>query len=57
MLCRPLVHGVDKDSAKRQREAIATFAKRAGYEIFAEFNDEAKWAWKLWSGGSIRCAA
>jgi DNA invertase Pin-like site-specific DNA recombinase len=33
--------GVDKDSAKRQREAIATFAKRAGYEILAEFNDEA----------------
>ena len=23
--------GVDKDSAKRQREAIASFAKRAGY--------------------------
>jgi DNA invertase Pin-like site-specific DNA recombinase len=33
--------GVDKDSAKRQRDAIATFAKRAGYEILAEFNDEA----------------
>ena len=31
--------GVDKDSAKRQREA--TFAKRAGFEILAEFNDEA----------------
>ena len=33
--------GADKDSAKRQREAIASFAKRAGYELFAEFNDEA----------------
>ena len=33
--------GVDKDSAKRQRDAIVTFAKRAGFEILAEFNDEA----------------
>ena len=33
--------GADKDSAKRHREAIATFAKLAGYEILAEFNDEA----------------
>ena len=33
--------GVDKNSAKRQREAIAAFAKRAGHEILAEFNDEA----------------
>ena len=29
--------GADKDSAKRQREAIASFAKRAGYEILAEY--------------------
>lgn len=33
--------GVDKDSAKRQREAIAIFAKRAGYEMLDEFYDEA----------------
>ena len=33
--------GVDKDSALRQLRAIAGFAKRAGFEIVAEFNDEA----------------
>lgn len=33
--------GADKDSAKRQREAIARFAKAHGYELVAEFNDEA----------------
>jgi DNA invertase Pin-like site-specific DNA recombinase len=33
--------GSDKDSDKRQREAIAAFARRAGYEIEAEFNDAA----------------
>ena len=33
--------GADKDSAKRQREAITTFAKRAGYEVAEEFYDEA----------------
>ena len=32
--------GEDKDSAKRQREAISSFAKRAGYEVVAEFADE-----------------
>jgi DNA invertase Pin-like site-specific DNA recombinase len=33
--------GADKDSDKRQREAIAAFAKRAGYELVAEFYDAA----------------
>jgi DNA invertase Pin-like site-specific DNA recombinase len=33
--------GEDKDSAKRQRAAIETFAKRAGYDIAGEFNDAA----------------
>lgn len=33
--------GVDKDSGKRQRAAIDTFARRAGYSIAAEFYDEA----------------
>ncbi len=33
--------GVDKDSAPRQLRAIAGFAKRAGFELVAEFNDEA----------------
>src|SRR4051812_10609462 len=33
--------GADKDSDKRQREAIVTFAKRAGYTIHEEFSDEA----------------
>jgi DNA invertase Pin-like site-specific DNA recombinase len=33
--------GTDKDSDKRQREAIAAFAKRAGFEIVAEFYDAA----------------
>jgi DNA invertase Pin-like site-specific DNA recombinase len=33
--------GADKDSDKRQREAIEAFAKRAGYEIAAEFYDAA----------------
>ena len=31
--------GEDKDSDKRQRAAIDAFAKRAGYEIVAEFYD------------------
>ena len=30
-----------KDSARRQRAAIAAYAKAAGYEVVAEFNDEA----------------
>jgi DNA invertase Pin-like site-specific DNA recombinase len=33
--------GADKDSDKRQREAIAGFAKRAGYEILGEYHDAA----------------
>ena len=33
--------GVEKDSDKRQRAAIAQFAKRAGYELVAEFYDAA----------------
>jgi DNA invertase Pin-like site-specific DNA recombinase len=33
--------GADKDSDKRQREAIEAFAKRAGYEIVAEYYDAA----------------
>lgn len=33
--------GSDKDSDRRQREAIASFAKRAGYELVAEFYDAA----------------
>ena len=33
--------GADKDSAQRQRAAIAAFAKLAGFELVAEFNDEA----------------
>jgi len=33
--------GADKDSDKRQREAIHAFAKPAGFEIAAEFYDQA----------------
>src|SRR6202011_3065462 len=33
--------GSDKDSEKRQRQAIAAFAKRAGYELAGEFYDAA----------------
>jgi DNA invertase Pin-like site-specific DNA recombinase len=33
--------GADKDSDRRQREAIAAFARRAGYELGAEFYDAA----------------
>lgn len=33
--------GPDKDSEKRQREAIASFAKRAGYEIVESCYDAA----------------
>ena len=33
--------GADKDSAQRQRAAITAFAKRDGFELMAEFNDEA----------------
>lgn len=33
--------GTDKDSEHRQRNAIARFAKSAGYEIIEEFRDEA----------------
>lgn len=33
--------GTEKDSDKRQRAAIEVFAKRAGFEVVAEFNDAA----------------
>src|SRR5215211_527846 len=33
--------GADKDSDRRQREAIAAFARRVGYEFVAEFYDAA----------------
>lgn len=33
--------GSDKDSDKRQRDAIAAFAKHAGFEIVLEFYDQA----------------
>ena len=33
--------GTDKDSEKRQRQAIESFAKRGGFEIVAEFYDAA----------------
>lgn len=32
--------GADKDSQRRQREAVTRYAKRAGYEIIAEYADE-----------------
>jgi DNA invertase Pin-like site-specific DNA recombinase len=32
--------GTDKDSAKRQRQAIHTYAKSVGYHIAAEYSDE-----------------
>jgi DNA invertase Pin-like site-specific DNA recombinase len=31
--------GVDKDSDKRQRAAIQSFAKRSGFEIVDEYHD------------------
>ena len=33
--------GADKDSDKRQRLAISSFAKRAGYDLVGEFTDAA----------------
>ena len=33
--------GADKDSDKRQREAIAAYARKAGYEVVEEFYDAA----------------
>jgi hypothetical protein len=33
--------GADKDSDKRQRQAIAAFAKQASHELVGEFNDAA----------------
>jgi DNA invertase Pin-like site-specific DNA recombinase len=33
--------GSDKDSDKRQRQAIEAFAKRVGFELVGEFNDAA----------------
>ena len=33
--------GTDKDSDKRQRAAIESFAKRSGFDLVAEYNDAA----------------
>ena len=33
--------GADKDSLKRQRQAVESFARRAGYELVDEFHDAA----------------
>ena len=33
--------GTEKDSDKRQRQAIAAFARRSGFDLVAEFNDAA----------------
>jgi DNA invertase Pin-like site-specific DNA recombinase len=32
--------GEDKDTLKRQRDAVSAFAKRAGYELIAEYSDD-----------------
>ena len=32
--------GEDNDPLKRQRVAVATFAKREGYELIAEYSDD-----------------
>ena len=32
--------GADKDSQRRQREAVAKYAKAAGYELIAEYSDD-----------------
>jgi len=32
--------GADKDSVKRQREAVSRYAKSAGFEIIAEYSDD-----------------
>src|SRR5271154_2827916 len=32
--------GADKDSLKRQREAVVKYAKTAGYEVIAEYSDD-----------------
>lgn len=32
--------GADKDTLKRQREAVTKYAKRAGYQIIAEYSDD-----------------
>ena len=32
--------GDDKDTLKRQRQAVAAFARRAGYDIIAEYSDD-----------------
>ena len=34
--------GADRDSDKRQRKAIEAFAKRAGFDIVAEFYDASR---------------
>jgi DNA invertase Pin-like site-specific DNA recombinase len=32
--------GADKDTLKRQRDAVTKFAKRAGYDVIAEYSDD-----------------
>ena len=32
--------GEDSDTLKRQREAVETFAKSAGYDVIAEYSDD-----------------
>jgi len=32
--------GQDKDNERRQREAVTRYAKKAGYEIIAEYADD-----------------
>ena len=32
--------GADRNSVKRQRSAVETFAKAGGYEIIAEYSDD-----------------
>ena len=39
--------GADKDSDKRQREAIASFARRAGYKLVVLVNTYLV-VWHLW---------
>ena len=49
--------GADKDSERRQREAVEGFARRAGYEIVGEFHDAAVAAQTLSMRGPVsrRC--
>jgi hypothetical protein len=49
--------GPDKDSDRRQRDAIAAFAKRAGYELAGEFRDGAVSGRHGGARGCALCAA